>query len=244
MLSPWKQCTCVISCVHCNTTICTNIQVYYWQIKGVTQQYTPCWVRGVYLAISGWVSVYSSMVNFLKLVYITTMTGSTIMTTEWLYCIQYLHNSQNIFMFCTVTLWLLGVWKYMAWLDRPYCFPATSYYIDKCWQWFRLPGSWSKDSARTTLFLTSHCFNSHWNWKAGNSTASSNHCLRIVIFWEWLGSKLAGKTAAIPQVILNRNELQSIARSTVSERSKCEQEQEASVTVQILLSLLEVFQGQ
>ena len=46
-------------------------------------------------------------------------------------------------------------------------------------------------SARTSLHSTSCSRHYQWNWDAGRSPASSNHCFMVASFRERLGSKLA-----------------------------------------------------
>ena len=48
-----------------------------------------------------------------------------------------------------------------------------------------------QDSARTSLYLTSHCHQCQLNCEAGHSTLSWNHCFIIGSFQEWLGGKLS-----------------------------------------------------
>ena len=67
--------------------------IYALQLE---QQGVYCWVRGVYLAISGWVSVYSSTVNLLEVDKYhnctRTATASTI-ELSLLYCLSILSTS-------------------------------------------------------------------------------------------------------------------------------------------------------
>ena len=54
-----------------------------------------------------------------------------------------------------------------------------------------LPGSWSRDIPRISLYLMSCCHHCQWNWEARCPTANLVHCFIIASFQEQLGSKLA-----------------------------------------------------